>query len=83
MQFDVGKIIKDDSILGEIIALDGKKYIYLNSDLKEKCIEGDIVVFRPEEVFNQNRAFFIRKIETVLKNDNYKKELLKKINRKI
>ena len=82
MLFEFGKIFKYDSGVGEILSISGDKYIFLENDLKEdyEKINGKVIIFRPEIINNEKRAFYIQNIENTLKNKDERDKILKKIS---
>lgn len=56
----IGKIINYDGTCGEIIT-EKDKYLLFNENTKEPVQNGDLVVFRPEQVKTKKIAFFIKK----------------------
>ena len=78
MQFEIGKIHDYDNYSGKIVSSSGV-YMFLHHDIKNEDIkEGDIVIFRPEKINNENRAFSIKKLENILVNTKERKKILKK-----
>lgn len=82
MLFEIGKITKYDNNVGEILSISGEKYIFLEKDLKDDIsnLENKIVIFRPENINNQKRAFYIQKLENTLKNKDERNKILSKIS---
>ena len=82
MQFEVGKIINYDNNVGEILAYNREKYLFINEDLQEEynCLMDKVVIFRPEKINDQNRAFYIHNIENILINKKERKKILQKLN---
>lgn len=81
MLFEIGKIIKYENNIGEILSIGGDKYIFIEKDLKEEFekLNGNIVIFRPEIINNEKRAFYIQNIENNLKNKEERNKILSKL----
>ena len=60
-EFGVGEIVDTETI-----------YLFTINDIKEDINVGDLVKFRAENINNENKAFFINKIDENYKlNDSY------------
>lgn len=69
MLYKIGRVKDYNGIKGNIITKDDN-YFFLDVDTNNDINIGDLVRFRPENVQNENRAFFVKKL--VMKNEkNY------------
>lgn len=85
MQFEIGKIINFDNYVGEIMSLSGDKHIFLCQDLREayEDLKDKTIIFRPEEINNEKRAFYVQKLENILNDKSNIKEIVLKIKKNI
>lgn len=80
----LGKIVEYDNFVGKIISKEGI-YMYTEEDIVEgqEIKLNDLVIFRGEEIQNQKKAYFVKKInpERNLKNQIYMKIKNNKYNK--
>ena len=64
-QIKIGKILSydDNSQVGKIIDSNGNTYLFLKKDYNEQIELLDVVQFRAEQIENNLRAFFVKKID--------------------
>ena len=68
MEFKLGKVYSYENKLGKIVT-DTEEYIFNEDDLENQVVKGDIVQFRPEEINDIKRAFFVTKVDELQNND--------------
>lgn len=61
MAYNVGKVRKYKNYVGEIISKDGV-YIFTSEDTTDNIKDGDMVIFRAEEIHNIKIAHFVQKV---------------------
>ncbi|MBR3660330.1 MAG: hypothetical protein IKN63_00305 [Bacilli bacterium] len=77
MYFNIGKVIKYEDNQGLIVTSEGDKYLFLEKDINTKVNVNDLVIFRPEKVENVKRAYFVKKFENYLDDENNKNNIKK------
>lgn len=79
MQYEIGKIIEYDNHKGKILSSNGK-YLFLKEDLKlDELNLGELIIFRPEVIKGQKRAFYIKSLKSVLKEQKHRDKILIKL----
>ena len=61
MQYNFGKILEYNGIQGTILT-QNDTFIFLTENENLNFKKGDLVIFRPEEIHNVKRAFFVKKV---------------------
>lgn len=66
MAYSLGKIIKYKDYVGEIMSKEGK-YMFTSNENNNNFQEGDLVMFRPEKLYDVKVAYGVKKIKPINK----------------